>query len=79
MMWNGYGDGFGFFGLWLIIYILLLVMPIARILGRLGFNQWFAALAVVPLVNVVLLWVLAYADWPRDRGGSWRPLNTEDS
>jgi hypothetical protein len=65
MMWNGYGGGFGFF--WLIIYILVLVIPIARILGRLGINQWWAALAVVPLVNLVFLWVLAYAEWPRDR------------
>ncbi|HSM19971.1 MAG TPA: hypothetical protein VK844_06350 [Hyphomicrobiales bacterium] len=67
MMWNGYGGGFGFF--WAIIYILVLVIPIARILGRIGFNQWWAAVAVIPVVNLVFLWVLAYADWPRDRAG----------
>lgn len=63
MMWNGFGGGFGFF--WLIVYILVLVIPIARILGRLGFNQWWSMVAVIPLVNVIFLWILAYADWPR--------------
>ena len=65
MMWNGFGGGFGF--IWFIVYVLVLVIPIARILGRLGFNPWLAALAVIPIVNLICLWLLAYTDWPRDR------------
>ncbi len=68
MMWNGYGGGFGFF--WMIIYIAAMVIPVAKILGRIGFNQWWAAVAIVPMVNLIFLWVLAFIDWPRERSAT---------
>lgn len=64
MMHDGLG-GFGFF--WLLVYILLLVVPVAKILGRMGFSQLWAIVALIPLVNLILLWVLAFVEWPRDR------------
>ncbi len=67
MMWNGYGGGFGFF--W-IIMIAVMVIPVAKILGRIGFNQWWAAVAIVPMVNLIFLWVLAFIDWPRDKAAT---------
>jgi hypothetical protein len=67
MMWNGYGGGFGFF--W-IIMIAVMVIPIAKILGRIGFNQWWAAVAIVPMVNLIFLWVLAFIDWPSDEAAT---------
>ncbi len=68
MMWNGYGGGFGF--IWMIIYVVVMVIPIAKILGRIGFNQWWAAVAIVPMVNLIFLWVLAFIDWPRDEAAT---------
>ena len=67
MMWNGSGGGFGFF--W-IIMIAVMVIPIAKILGRIGFNQWWAAVAIVPMVNLIFLWVLAFIDLPRDKAAT---------
>ena len=67
MMWNGYGGGFGFF--W-IIMIAVMVIPIAKILGRIGFSQWWAAVAIVPMVNLIFLWILAFIDWPRDKAAT---------
>jgi hypothetical protein len=67
MMWNGYGGGFGFF--W-IIMIAVMVIPVAKILGRIGFNQWWAAVAIVPMVNLIFLWVLAFIDWPSDEAAT---------
>ena len=64
MMGFGYGGGSGFF--WMIGYIVVVVIPIAKILGRIGFNQWWAAVAIIPLVNVIFLWIFAFTDWPRD-------------
>jgi len=68
MMWNGFGGGFGFF--WMIGYVVVVVIPIARILGRIGFNQWWAAVAIIPLVNLVFLWIFAFIDWPRDQAAT---------
>jgi uncharacterized membrane protein len=67
MMWhNGFGGGFGI--LWLAVYIILIVIPVAKILGRLGFSQWWAAVAIVPVVNLIFLWVMAFSEWPRNKG-----------
>jgi len=47
--------------------LLLLAVPllmIARVLRRAGFSRWWALLALVPVVNLVALWLFAYARWP---------------
>jgi hypothetical protein len=43
---------------------LVLIWPAARIAARLGFSPWLGVLVVVPLVNVLLLWFVAYSKWP---------------
>ena len=49
-----------------IIY-LIVGIPIARILRRIGFSGWWSILAIIPMVNVIALWVLAFTDWPDRR------------
>lgn len=58
--------GFGI-GHWLgfIVMVLLLVYPIGRILGRLGLSPFWSIVAVVPFVNLLALWILAFAEWPK--------------
>jgi hypothetical protein len=52
--------------LWIVIAILI-VVPTWRILRRIGFSGWWSVLAVVPLLNVILLYVVAFAPWPLER------------
>lgn len=58
------------FSLWhwliLAIWLFLVIYPVGRILSRLGIPWAVAFLAVVPLANMVLLWVIAFVKWPRD-------------
>ncbi len=50
---------------WIIVVIWLLPMfPISTILKKAGFSPWWALLYVVPIGNVVALFVFAYAKWP---------------
>jgi hypothetical protein len=53
---------------WLIVLIFgaLLVVPYWRIFPRAGWPSALSILMVVPLVNFVLLWVLAFKRWPGD-------------
>ncbi|MET0272617.1 MAG: hypothetical protein ABW360_06470 [Phenylobacterium sp.] len=53
---------------WVIVLcaIALLGIPVVRILRRAGFSGWLALLWFVPLVNVVALWVFAFAPWKTD-------------
>jgi hypothetical protein len=51
---------------WLIVllWIFGIGMPIAKILGRLGYSKALTILAFVPLVNIIALWFLASGSWP---------------
>jgi hypothetical protein len=51
----------------LIGVIMVVLYPIGRILGRVGFSPFWALLALVPIVNFISLWVFAFIDWPQDR------------
>ncbi len=58
------------FALWhlgaLILSIIILAVPVARILHRIGFSMVWTILVFIPLINLVFLWVLAYVEWPVD-------------
>lgn len=47
-----------------VVSSLFLVIPSARICQRLGFSPWLGAVAVIPLANLILLWFVAFSDWP---------------
>jgi hypothetical protein len=47
-----------------VVYIGLVLVPVMRILDRLGFNRWLALIALVPGGNVFGLWMLAFSKWP---------------
>jgi hypothetical protein len=53
---------------WLILIIVaaFFCVPVGRVLSRVGMNPWLSLLAMVPLVNVICLWVFAFVAWPRD-------------
>lgn len=58
-------DGYGAMGLLPVLVVwVLTVIPIWRILTRVGYSGAWALLAGVPVVGLVLLWVFAYARWP---------------
>lgn len=42
----------------------LVLYPIGRILGRIGVSPFWSVVAVIPIANLVGLWVLAFVDWP---------------
>jgi hypothetical protein len=68
MMMDGW-MGMSGFGHWLVFVVMLAVIlyPTGRILGRLGFSRFWSVLALIPLINLIALWALAFSDWPRDR------------
>ena len=42
----------------------VIIWPAATICRRLGFSGWLGFLAVLPMVNLLLLWFVALSDWP---------------
>lgn len=51
----------------LLIGIVLVGIPVWRILTRLGLSPWLTVLAFIPIVNIISLWLLSYANWPSQR------------
>jgi ABC-type glycerol-3-phosphate transport system permease component len=51
----------------LTIVLIAFAVPVARILRRLGFSRAWAILSLIPIANIIAVWVLAYSKWPSDR------------
>jgi hypothetical protein len=52
----------------LVVGLLLLWAFIAvfgRILSRAGYSRWWLVTIFIPVLNLIMLWVFAFADWPR--------------
>lgn len=48
----------------LIIWATLIVPPFWMIFSKAGFSGWLALLMLVPLANLITLWVVAFMAWP---------------
>jgi uncharacterized membrane protein YhaH (DUF805 family) len=35
-----------------------------RILHKAGYSGWWSLLMLIPLLNIAVIWVFAFADWP---------------
>ena len=54
----------------MVVGALVVVWPVARILSRLGFPPWLAAIAVIPLLNIGLLYYVAFNTPPAGKNQS---------
>lgn len=64
-------------GIWHLIALVVLVLIVwafvaifGRVVNRAGYSRWWLLTLVVPVLNLIMLWVFAFADWPvaRPRG-----------
>ncbi len=53
---------FGFF--MMLIFAALIILPFWFIFSKAGFPRWLSLLMVVPIVNLIMLYVFAFSDWP---------------
>lgn len=54
----------------LIVFVLLVwafVAVFGRIVKRAGYSRLWLLTAIVPLLNLIMLWIFAFADWPAAR------------
>lgn len=49
------------------VLLLIVIIPLWRITSRTGHPGALSLLFLVPVANLVLLYVLAFGEWPRDR------------
>ncbi len=55
--------------IWFMILLAVLVLwafiaVFGRIVNRAGYSRWWLLTMLVPVLNLVMLWIFAFADWP---------------
>ena len=45
---------------------LLAIVPMWKLLKRTGHSPWMSLFALLPIVNIVLLYVFAFKSWPSE-------------
>ncbi len=51
------------FGVFALVGIAVYIVPFWFIFKKAGFSPWLCFLLILPLVNLVMLYVLAFTDW----------------
>lgn len=67
MFANGMGSVSPFM---MLIMAALVIVPFWFIFSKAGYSKWLSLLMVVPLVNVIALYFLAFSQWPSQRNTS---------
>jgi hypothetical protein len=57
-IWHLFALVVGLLILWAFIVIF------GRILNRAGYSRWWLATLFVPVLNLIMVWIFAYAHWP---------------
>jgi uncharacterized membrane protein YhaH (DUF805 family) len=54
---------------WIVVllFLFLYLFPLVKILHKAGYSGWWCLLTFVPLVNLIMFWVFAFASWPNLR------------
>ena len=66
-------------GLMVIAVLVVLIWPGVRILKKAGRSGWWVLVQVVPVVNIVMIWGFAFAEWPNVQTAPSDPESGEAS
>jgi hypothetical protein len=63
--------GMGGISIWQLLIILIIILiplllfrPIAK---KAGYSGWWALTMIFPIVNIIMVWVFAFAKWPAEK------------
>ena len=48
-----------------VVIVHIVPIPYWRIFSKAGFSGWLSLLMIVPLVNLIILYIVAFSDWKR--------------
>jgi hypothetical protein len=58
----------------MLLIAALAILPAWRICSKAGYPGWLALLFLLPIANLVLLYFLAFAEWPLERRAANAPM-----
>lgn len=57
----------------LVVILLVFVLPyivFSPIARKAGFSKWWSLVMIIPIVNIVAIWVFSFIEWPLERNNS---------
>jgi len=51
----------------MVAFAVVVLVPAWRICSKAGFSGWIGLVALVPIANILLLYFLAFSQWPIER------------
>jgi hypothetical protein len=48
-----------------VVLVAVTIVPLWRILRRVGLSPWWSLFSLVPLGTIPVLWIIAYRRWPK--------------
>ena len=64
MYMNGIAWGFGLrFLVMLLVAAIIILPPFWKIFSKAGFSGWISLLMLIPMLNLIVLYVVAFSDW----------------
>jgi hypothetical protein len=57
-------------GLMAVVWVAALLVPAWRITQKAGFHPALSLLVLIPMVNIIAVWLFAFTKWPHEREGS---------
>ena len=52
----------------MLVFGLILIIPFWQLFSKAGYSGWWSLTMVVPVANLVALYVLAFSNWPSLQG-----------
>lgn len=59
-IWHGFG---------VLFFWAVFLVPLWRIISKAGYSGAWALVSLIPFVNIIALWIFAFARWPNEGGG----------
>jgi hypothetical protein len=53
----------------LLVVLAIFVIPVAQIVHKAGYSRLWLLIWLVPIVNLVFLWIFAFSRWPVEARG----------
>ena len=51
----------------LLVFLAFVLLLFGQVLRKAGFSMWWALLMLVPIVNIIMVWVFAFSEWPAEK------------
>ena len=49
-----------------VVALVIFFWCAARILNKAGYSGWWSLIMLIPIVNIVFLWIFAFSKWPKE-------------